>query len=142
MRTLNDVLTTVPKQWGGLIAGLFLGLVAVSVGLILPSEMEREFFAMLLFGIATIYLGFAVADGRPREIAIEVTVIVVFGLLALGGLWFAPVLLVIGYFAHGIWDVVHHPHGVQTSIRRWYPPFCLVVDWVISVYLLGWLLTS
>lgn len=137
-----DRLTEKGQKRRGVALGIGLAAIAITFSLFLTDAMQRDFYAMLLVGITTIYLGFALADGRPREVAIEVGVIVVFSLLALGGLWLNPVLLVVGYFAHGIWDVVHHPHGIQTQTTSWYPPFCLVVDWLIGAYLVIWLVAS
>ena len=44
----------------------------------------------------------------------------------------SPLLLGIGFLAHGGWDWVHHDDHGPTHVRTWYPPFCVVVDVVIG----------
>ena len=53
--------------------------------------------------IAGIYVGFAVADGRPKVIAIESSVAFAFVLVA-----------------------------ASAITARWWPPVCMVVDWVVA----------
>jgi hypothetical protein len=43
-------------------------------------------------------------------------------------------LLVPGFTGHGLKDLwQHHHHYVANT--RWWPPFCLVVDWVAAAIL-------
>jgi hypothetical protein len=49
-------------------------------------------------------IGFAVADGRPKVIVAESTVASVFVVVA----------------------------GVAVANTRWWPPFCVVVDWIAA----------
>ena len=84
--------------------------------------------------IAAIYIGFAVADGRPRVIAVETMVaglfVVVAGVGVTGPAW----LLVAGLAGHGVKDLWQHwSHFVANT--RWWPPFCLVVDFVAAAIL-------
>ena len=88
-------------------------------------------YAFGLVFIAAIYVGFAVADGRPKVIATETVVASVFVVLAAvtvsGSVWW----VVVGLFGHGLKDLwQHRTHFVSTT--RWWPPFCLVVDWVAA----------
>lgn len=87
--------------------------------------------ALAITAIAAIYVGFAVADGRPRVIAVETIVAGVFVLVAAaavtGWAWF----LVIGYAGHGCKDLwQHRNHFVANT--RWWPPFCAVADWIAA----------
>ena len=121
-----------------------IGVVLAILTLLTLSQIDRqmtlELTTMLLVLIAAIYVGFALSDGRPRELAIEIVGAGGFVLMALLGLWVSPYWLVAGLFLHGIWDVLHRPTGIQTQVNRWYPPLCLVYDWLIAGYLLVWLL--
>ena len=88
-------------------------------------------YAFGLVFIAAIYVGFAVADGRSKVIATETVVASVFVVLAAvtvsGSVWW----VVVGLFGHGLKDLwQHRTHFVSTT--RWWPPFCLVVDWVAA----------
>jgi hypothetical protein len=84
--------------------------------------------------IASVYIGFSVADGRPKIIAIEVgvaTAFVVLGAMAITGpAW----LLVAGLTAHGLKDLWQH-RTQYVANTRWWPPFCATVDWVAAAVL-------
>ena len=85
--------------------------------------------------IAAVYIGFAVADGRPRIIAVEVTVAGVFVVLAATAATGTPWLLVLGYAGHGIKDYwQERTHYVANT--RWWPPFCAAVDWLVALILI------
>jgi hypothetical protein len=66
--------------------------------------------------------GFAVADGRPKVIAVESTVTFAFVLVAAAAITGSPWLLVAGLAGHGLKDLwQHRTHFV--AYRRWWPPF-------------------
>jgi hypothetical protein len=90
--------------------------------------------ALTISLIAAVYIGFAVADGRPIVIAVEVTVAAVFVVLAAVAVTETAWLLVIAYFAHGCKDLwQHRTHFVANT--RWWPPFCAAVDWLVAAVL-------
>jgi hypothetical protein len=90
--------------------------------------------ALSLTLIAAVYVGFAVADGRPRVIAVEAAVAAVFVVVAAAGVTGPVWLLVAGLAGHGFKDLwQHRSHYVANT--RWWPPFCLVVDWVVAAIL-------
>jgi hypothetical protein len=86
-------------------------------------------YSLGLVLIASVYIGFAVADGRPRVIAVESSVASIFVVIAAvavtGSVW----LVVIGLTGHGLKDLWQHRRRFVAN-TRWWPPFCLVVDWV------------
>jgi hypothetical protein len=86
-------------------------------------------FGLVLIG--AIYIGFAVADGRPKVILAESIVASVFVVVAAvavtGSVW----LIVAGLFGHGLKDLWQH-RSQFVSTTRWWPPFCLVVDWIAA----------
>jgi hypothetical protein len=91
-------------------------------------------YALSLPLIAAVYIGFAVADGRPRVIAVEAGVVAAFVVVAAAGVTGPAWLLVVGLAGHGFKDLwQHRRHFVANT--RWWPPFCLVVDWVAAVIL-------
>ena len=91
-------------------------------------------YALGLILIAAVYIGFAVADGRGRVIAIESSVASAFVIVAAAGITGSPWLLVIGLAGHGLKDLwQHRTHFVANT--RWWPPFCLVVDWTVAAIL-------
>jgi hypothetical protein len=90
--------------------------------------------ALAISLIAAVYIGFAVADGRPRVIAVEAAVAGLFLLIAAiaatGSAWW----LVAAYFAHGSKDLWQH-RTQFVSGTRWWPPFCAAVDGVVAASL-------
>jgi hypothetical protein len=91
-------------------------------------------YALSLPLIAAVYIGFAVADGRPTVIAVEATIAAVFVVVAAAGVTGPAWLLVAGLAGHGVKDLwQHRSHFVANT--RWWPPFCLVVDFVAAAIL-------
>jgi hypothetical protein len=91
-------------------------------------------YAMGIAVIAAIYIGFSVADGRPKVIAVETAVAMVFLVIAAAGITGTAWLLVVGLAGHGVKDYwQHRTHFVANT--RWWPPFCAVVDVVVAVIL-------
>jgi hypothetical protein len=87
--------------------------------------------ALLISLIAAVYIGFAVADGRPKVIAVEVAVASVFVAVAAVAVTATPWLLVIAYAGHGAKDAwQERQHFVANT--RWWPPFCATVDWLVA----------
>ncbi|HBG75152.1 MAG: hypothetical protein A2X25_13110 [Chloroflexi bacterium GWB2_49_20] len=122
----------------GLIIGIVGAVATVMIASLLPKPMALELLSIVLGGIAFVYFGFVLMDGRKREMFIEFGNIGLTIALALLGLWVAPYWLAAGYLAHGLWDALHHPRGIQTNIPRWYIPFCLTYDWVVAGFILLW----
>jgi hypothetical protein len=88
-------------------------------------------YALGLVLIAAVYIGFAVADGRPTVIVVESGVAALFVVLAAAGVTGSAWLLVLGFTGHGLKDLwQHRSHYVANT--RWWPPFCLIVDWVVA----------
>ena len=93
-------------------------------------------YALGLVVIASVYIGFAVADGRARVIAVESTVTFGFVLVAAAAVTGSAWLLVIGLAGHGFKDLwQRRTHFVANT--RWWPPFCMVVDWVVAAIIAG-----
>jgi hypothetical protein len=88
-------------------------------------------YAIGLVAIASIYIGFAVADGRWVVIAVETNVAAIFVLVAAAAVTESPWLLVLGLVGHGLKDLWQHRSQFVRN-TRWWPPFCLVVDFVAA----------
>src|SRR5690348_13770112 len=77
-------------------------------------------YALGLALIAAIYVGFA-----------ETSVAFTFVVLGAAAITATPWLLVIGFVGHGLKDLwQHRTHFVANT--RWWPPFCLTVDFVVA----------
>jgi hypothetical protein len=88
-------------------------------------------YAFGLAVIAPVYIGLAVADGRPRVIAVESGVALVFVVVATAGVTGTAWLLVLGLGAHGVKDAWQQRRQ-YVSGTRWWPPFCAAVDWIAA----------
>lgn len=120
---------TLPVLWG-----VVVGVVQVATPLGFWWLDAASVYALGLILIAAVYIGFAVADGRPKVIAVEVVVAAVFVLLGAAGITGPAWLLVVGFAGHGLKDLwQHRSHFVANT--RWWPPFCLVVDAIVAVAL-------
>jgi hypothetical protein len=88
-------------------------------------------YALGLIAIASVYVGFAVADGRLQVIGVESSVAFAFILVAAAAVTGSAWLLVVGLAGHGFKDLwQHRTHFVANT--RWWPPFCMAVDWVVA----------
>ena len=117
-----------PAILAGLASGALTALLAWSP--IIPDPVA--FHSVSLAVIGAIYVGFAFSDGRLAVVIIELTVGTGFVVLALLGMWQAPVFLAIGLFLHAFWDLAHRPRGITTKLPAWYPPFCAAFDFVFA----------
>jgi hypothetical protein len=89
-------------------------------------------YAIGLAMIASVYVGFAVADGRVRIIIVECAVAIAFAVVAMAGITGSAWLLAIGLAAHGVKDTWQQ-RTQYVSGTRWWPPFCAAVDWVAAL---------
>src|SRR5262245_30274523 len=74
------------------------------------AKAEQIFFALFLAAIAAFYLAFTAYFGNQEAWRLETGAVVLFAVFGILGLRF-PVVLIIGYCLHGIWDVVHEIHA-------------------------------
>ena len=87
--------------------------------------------ALSLALIAAVYIGFAVADGRPKVIAVECAVAGLFVVMAASAVTATAWILVLAFTAHGFKDAwQERSHFVANT--RWWPPFCAAVDWLLA----------
>lgn len=105
---------------------------------------EQIAFALFLVAIAGFYLAFTAHFGDEGAWRFEVGGVVAFAVLGLLGMR-ATAALVVGYFLHALWDVLHelsaHTEldlfgfaGQATEIPLAYGAFCLTYDWCLAAY--------
>ena len=117
---------TITIGWG-LIVGTLNAAAPLALWWLDPSTVH----ALAISLIASVYIGFAVADGRPRVIAIETGVAAAFVIVASIAVTESPWLLVAAYAGHGFKDLwQHRTHLVRGT--RWWPPFCATIDWLVA----------
>jgi len=121
--------------------GVVVGLLQAASPLAFWWLDRATVYALGLALIAAVYIGFAVADGRASVIVVESSVAAVFVVLAAVGVTGSAWLLVVGYIGHGLKDLwQHRSHYVANT--RWWPPFCLVVDWVLAAVMVALIMLS
>jgi hypothetical protein len=121
---------------GPILWGVVLGVLQAASPLALWWLTSATVYALGLAVIAAIYIGFAVADGRPKVVVVESGVTLAFVLVAAAAVTGSPWLLVVGLAGHGLKDLwQHRTHFVANT--RWWPPFCMVVDWVAAAIIVG-----
>ena len=106
---------------------------------------EHLFFALALILIAAIYLVF-VDHFQSAAIRVETWAVMGFAVLGLLGTRF-PMLVILGYLAHGGWDLAHEVIAYSSSDLRSrltltpiplaYGAFCAAFDWCIAGYVHG-----
>ena len=121
---MRDVRT--PAMWG-----VAVGVLQAASPLAFWWLETATVYAFGLAGIAFIYIGFAVADGRAKVIAVETGVASAFVIVAAAAVTASPWLLVVGLAGNGLKDLWQHRTQFVAG-TRWWPPFCLAVDWVAA----------
>ena len=111
--------------------GVAFGALQAASPLAFPWLSATTVYALELTAIAAIYIGFAVADGRRHVLAVEVTVSVLFVVVAAVALPVSLWLVVAGLVGHGLKDLWQHRTGFVAG-TRWWPPFCATVDFVAA----------
>ena len=128
--------TSVPRRrWLALPAPVIFGVIVGAIQAASPLGFwwlaPRIVYALGLALIAAVYIGFSVADGRWRVIAVESSVAGLFVVIAAMGVSGSAWLLVAGLAGHGVKDLWQHRTQFVAN-TRWWPPFCATVDWVVA----------
>jgi hypothetical protein len=118
-----------PISWG-LIVGALQAASPLAFRWLEPATVQ----ALSLCLIAGVYIGFAVADGRPRVIVTESFVASLFVVAAAFAVTNTAWILVVGYAGHGFKDFWQERSAFVAN-TRWWPPFCAAVDWLVAVVL-------
>lgn len=117
------------------------GLVALSKKL-LSAKAEQVFFGLLLVPIAGFYLAFTAYFGDAGAWRLEAGAMALFAVLGMLGCRI-PVVLMLGYALHGLWDFLHEVHthaGLAFGMGTWseiplaYGAFCATLDWCMAGY--------
>ena len=119
-----------------------VGSIFISQKLFLPKS-EQIFFALFLVAIAAFYLAFTAYFEDQGAWRLETEAVIVFAVFGILGVRL-PVLLIIGYCLHGIWDVLHEVQAYSsgapfsahelTRVPLAYGAFCAAFDWCVAGY--------
>jgi hypothetical protein len=119
-----------------LLGGALVGVLQVLSPVAVWWLHQDVVWAVSVVAIAFVYVGFAVADGRPSIIAVESAVAMGFVVLACVAIIVSPWLLVVGLVGHGLKDLWQHhltcehgggsPGNRTLNLRIKSPLLCLV----------------
>lgn len=130
---------TAGQTRGGVISAGLLALLTVPIHLVLPPPVSELLAALVLSGIAAVYVGFAIVEGGRGTIALQSTACLGFIGAACAAYLLAPRALPVLYILHGLWDLVHH--RTTLPMPGWYVPLCFVYDLLVALALWAiWLL--
>src|SRR5215813_10456625 len=94
-----------------------IGLLAAAGSICISQKLfsakgQQIFFALFFVAIAGFYLAFTAYFKNQEAWRLETGAVILFAMFGILGLRF-PVMLIIGYSLHGVWDIVHeiHAHG-------------------------------
>ena len=125
-----------------------IGLLAAAGSIFISGKLfspkgQQIFFALFFIAIAGFYLAFTAYFEDQEAWRLETGAVIVFAVLGILGLRL-PVMLIIGYSLHGIWDIIHenHAHGgispfgahKMTDLPLAYGAFCASFDWCVAAY--------
>ena len=119
---------------GPVLWGIAVGILQAGTPLLFWWLDSATVYALGLIVIASIYIGFAVSDGRPKIIAVESGVAFTFVVIGAAAVTGTPWLLVAGLVGHGLKDLWQHRTQFVRN-TRWWPPFCMVVDFTVAAIL-------
>jgi hypothetical protein len=132
---LDNAKSAKPLLYGSL-AGILLGIPSILYLSLLSDAAIAQHGAVVLAGAGAVYVGFGFADDKLGSAITESIAALVFWAIAILGALYFPLALAIGFFAHALWDIAHHPNLIKTEVRVWFPPFCAVYDCLVGAFLL------
>ena len=116
------------------IVGIAVGILAIVLAKTLANANQKTMFALILAAIGFLYVGFTWSD--LSQLTITIIQASVFLMLAYYGAIKNVKLLTVGYFAHGVWDLLYTNFVSADLMPPQYDIFCLSVDFIMGAYLL------
>ena len=119
----------------GFIAAVILGSIIFYISV----DYGHDILALLLAGIAGLYLGAAINSQVLKYILIETIIFVILFLISITGLYIHVIILSVGYFLHGIWSLFHYPFQKAINVGVAFPLGLLVFDIGIALFMIVFL---
>lgn len=116
------------------VIGIATGILTILVTVLYKRIDKPLFYGLILCSIGFLYVGFTWSD--ITALLVNVQQAVFFLLLAYYGVRTSLLILAIGFFLHGCWDIMYSLLSSSNLLPPHYDVFCLAVDYVISGYLL------
>ncbi|NRA09653.1 MAG: hypothetical protein HRU02_15970 [Myxococcales bacterium] len=116
---------------GGIMAAIFVAIARRY------TERENGLFALGLLIAALAYPAYGLGALAPSRLGVEAAGVIVFAGFAILGVYTSAWFLVLGWAAHGLWDLVIPASRDVGYLPSWYAVLCLGFDVVIAGYLAG-----
>lgn len=117
-----------------IIIGISSGVLIIILIAFLKQLDKKIVYGLILSGIGFLYVGFVWTD--IKAVVINSIQAIVFFFLAYYGIKKSVVVLAIGYFLHGSWDILYSFINAPELIPPHYDWFCLSLDFTIGIYIL------
>ncbi len=122
----DDSLISTNFLWLKIFATLYVAGIPVS-HFTLPHFFVWEIALFFLVAMLFTYPVAALSQGAHLRREIIVSIFLA-GLGVVGLVLSQPILIVLGIFGHGCWDLAKH-YGAGCSFFKWYINGCVIVDW-------------
>jgi len=113
--------------------GIISGLLVILIVYLLKRFDKQIIYGLILSGIGFLYVGFTWSD--TTALIVNCVQAVFFLFIAAYAFKNDPYILAVGYFLHGIWDLVYNIFPGSSLIPPHYDLFCLSIDSTIGFYL-------
>ncbi len=113
--------------------GIISGLLVILIVYLLKQFDKQIIYGLILSGIGFLYVGFTWSD--TTALIVNCVQAVFFLLIAAYGVKKNLYFLAVGYFLHGMWDLVYNLFPGSNLIPPHYDLFCLSIDFTIGFYL-------
>jgi len=123
------------------LVGLTLALLFCAAAAWLRTDRERVFYPAVVMTVASYYLAFAVIDGRPEVMLLEVLIAAAFIVAAVLGFKRNPWIAVVALGGHGVMDAFHHHLVHNSGVPPSWPGFCGTFD-VAAAVIVAWLMRA
>ena len=97
-------------------------------------DRDRSYYAVVLIVIATYYVLFACIANEA--VLTETIVAALFLIVAIVGVFRWPLLLGIGIFMHGVFDLMHGYFINNSGVPVWWPAFCASLDVCLGLWVM------
>lgn len=114
--------------------GILSGIIIIVITALYKRINHSLFYGLILCSIGFLYVGFTWRD--TTALIVNVQQAIFFLLVAYYGVRTNLLILAIGFFLHGCWDIIYGLLSNSQLVPPHYDVFCLSVDYIISGYLL------
>lgn len=115
--------------------GVVVALGTAAWGKLIGFDRDRAFYSTVLIVTATYYILFAAMGASRQTLILELAFAVAFFAAAAFGFKRTAWILVAGFVAHGVFDLVRGPFIHNPGVPIWWPGFCMAFDVALAVLL-------